>query len=249
MPRKATTKKPFDGLYLKINMSPAFERRLLFVSHQLPFNLEGDGFVLNQSHQQQYSGAESLKTFKVVHIGFSKDTLTKAQESELFTRHSAVQVNLDKEVSTGFYEGYCKTELWPLFHYILWDNATDGQVEAKNYEMYKKANEAFANTLEQVYQEGDLIWIQDYHLLLLPGMVRTRLPKATVGFFMHTPFPSSEIFRCLPKRSEILEGVLGANMVGFQTYSHARHFISSCTRVIGCESSPSGVEFKGLTVH
>jgi trehalose-6-phosphate synthase len=89
-------------------------------------------------------------------------------------------------------------ELWPLFHYLLWDNATDGKVEAKNYEHYKKVNETFAQAVESVYEAGDLIWIQDYHLLLLPAMLRSRLPHAFIGFFVHTPFPSSEIFRCLP---------------------------------------------------
>jgi trehalose-6-phosphate synthase len=226
------------------------QKRLLFISHQLPFHLNSDqsAFILDESHQQQYSGAESLTAFKVIHIGYSRDLLNSEQETLLFQKHSGIQVKLEKETAQGFYEGYCKTELWPLFHYILWDNATDGQVEAKNYEAYRKANELFCKQILKVYQEGDLIWIQDYHLLLLPGMVRAKLPKSTIGFFMHTPFPSSEIFRCLPKRSEILKGVLGANLVGFQTYSHARHFISSCTRVIGCESSPSGVEFNGWTV-
>ena len=80
-------------------------------------------------------------------------------------------------------------------------------------------------------------------------MIRKAIPDATVGFFLHTPFPSSEIFRCLPKRKEVLQGLLGSNLVGFQTYSYARHFISSCTRVLGLESSPKGVEYKGNVVQ
>ncbi len=103
-------------------------------------------------------------------------------------------------------------ELWPLFHYILWDNATDGQVEAENWGYNKEMNEAFAKEIFDVYEPGDIsmlmhgehvtdtckVWIQDYHLLLLPSILRSKLPTAIIGFFLHTPFPSSEIFRCLP---------------------------------------------------
>lgn len=94
-----------------------------------------------------------------------------------------------------------------------------------------------------------IVWIHDYHLMLLPSLLRKALPKANIGFFLHTPFPSSELFRCLPKRKEILSGILGSDLIGFQTYSHARHFISSCTRVLGLESSPGGVDFHGHVVQ
>ncbi|KAJ3415513.1 threalose-6-phosphate phosphatase [Chytridiales sp. JEL 0842] len=155
---------------------------------------------------------------------------------------------LDEKVAIGSYEGYCKTELWPLFHYILWDSVTDDSLGARNWEDYVSMNNEFAAKVIENYLPGDTIWIHDYHLLLLPSILRKALPKAPIGLFLHTPFPSSEIFRCLPKRKEILEGMLGANLIGFQTYSYARHFISSCTRVLGLESSPKGVEYKGCTV-
>jgi trehalose-6-phosphate synthase len=88
--------------------------------------------------------------------------------------------------------------LWPLFHYILWDGATDGTVETQNWVHYKTVNEQFADAICDLYEERDLIWVQDYHLMLLPTILRSRIPKANIGFFLHTPFPSSEIFRCLP---------------------------------------------------
>ncbi|KAJ3407202.1 threalose-6-phosphate phosphatase [Chytridiales sp. JEL 0842] len=162
--------------------------------------------------------------------------------------HQCVPVWLDDKVASGGYDGYCKTDLWPLFHYILWDSVTDGSLESKNWADYVAMNKAFADSVVTNYQPGDTIWIHDYHLLLLPAILRERLPEATIGFFLHTPFPSSEIFRCLPKRKEILQGILGANVVGFQTYSYARHFISSCTRVLGLESSPNGVDYRGNQV-
>lgn len=87
---------------------------------------------------------------------------------------------------------------------------------------------------------GDLIWIHDYHLLLVPALIRQTLSEAAIGLFVHTPFPSSEVFRCLPRRKEILDGMLGANLICFQTYSYSRHFVSSCVRVCGYESTPRG---------
>ncbi|KAG0034895.1 threalose-6-phosphate phosphatase [Podila clonocystis] len=138
--------------------------------------------------------------------------------------------------------------LWPLFHYILWDEATDGRIEKKNWDDYVFVNQQFADAIVEQYQPGDIVWIHDYHLLLVPHMLRQKLPSAAIGVFIHAPFPSSEIFRCLPKRVEILNGLLGANQIGFQTYSYARHFISCCTRVNGYESTPRGVDAMGSTV-
>lgn len=111
-----------------------------------------------------------------------------------------------------------------------------------------KFNEAFADKICEIYKPGDVIWVHDYHLLLLPQIIRQRLPKAYIGTFMHAPFPSSEYFRYLTKRTELLEGMLGSNMIGFQSYSYSRHFISACTRVLGFESTPSSVDAYGARV-
>ncbi|KAF9915390.1 threalose-6-phosphate phosphatase, partial [Lobosporangium transversale] len=126
--------------------------------------------------------------------------------------------------------------------------ATDGRVEKKNWDDYVFVNQQFADAIVEQYQPGDIVWIHDYHLLLVPHLLRQKLPGAAIGVFIHAPFPSSEIFRCLPKRVEVLNGLLGANQIGFQTYSYARHFISCCTRVNGYESTPRGVDAMGSTV-
>ena len=100
--------------------------------------------------------------------------------------------------------------------------------------------------MAEVYRPGDLIWIHDYHLLLVPSLLRQALPDAAVGLFVHTPFPSSEVFRCLPRRNEILDGMLGANLICFQTYSYSRHFTSSCIRVCGYEvTARGGIDVQG----
>ncbi|PFH48155.1 glycosyltransferase family 20 protein [Amanita thiersii Skay4041] len=157
-----------------------------------------------------------------------------------------VPVWLDDKVAHGHYDGYCKQTLWPLFHYLLWqDVATEYASADTHYPFYEAANAGFARKIAEVYRPGDLIWVHDYHLLLLPRLIRESLPDAVVGLFVHTPFPSSEVFRCLPRRKEILDGMLGANLVCFQTYSYSRHFISTCIRVCGYEATARGIDVDG----
>ncbi|ORZ33533.1 glycosyltransferase family 20-domain-containing protein [Catenaria anguillulae PL171] len=186
--------------------------------------------------------------------------LTEADKIELtsmlWDQQKCVPIFLDHDTAVSHYEGYCKATLWPLFHYVLWDGATDGRKELKDWDSYTRVNQTFAAIAAKHYVPGDLVWVHDYHLLLTPSMLRTQLltahptddsisHSAPIGLFIHTPFPSSEIFRCLTKRTPLLEGILGASLVGFQTYSYARHFVSCCTRVLGLESSPTGVDFHG----
>ncbi|KAH8082822.1 trehalose 6-phosphate phosphatase [Cristinia sonorae] len=154
---------------------------------------------------------------------------------------------LDDKVAHGHYDGYCKQTLWPLFHYLLWqDVATEYASADAHWAPYAEVNAAFARKVVEVYQPGDLIWVHDYHLLLTPLLIRQSLPEAAIGLFVHTPFPSSEVFRCLPRRKEILDGMLGANLICFQTYSYSRHFTSSCVRVCGYEiNSKGGIDVQG----
>ncbi|KZT60964.1 glycosyltransferase family 20 protein [Calocera cornea HHB12733] len=160
-----------------------------------------------------------------------------------------IPVTLNEKIAHGHYDGYCKTTLWPLLHYLLWqDVATETPSQDQYWETYVQANQAYADAIASVYQAGDLVWVHDYHLLLVPRMLRQLLPDAHIGLFVHTPFPSSEVFRCLPRRKEILDGMLGANLVCFQTYSYARHFTSTCIRVNGYESAPGGVDVQGNQV-
>jgi len=158
-----------------------------------------------------------------------------------------IPVWLEDKEAHGHYEGYCKQTLWPLFHYLLWqDVATEYASADKYWADYEATNAAFARRILDVYKPGDLIWVHDYHLLLVPKLLRQLLPDALIGLFVHTPWPSSEVFRCLPRRKEIIDGMLGANLVCFQTYSYSRHFTSSCIRVCGYETTPKG---RGIDVE
>lgn len=142
---------------------------------------------------------------------------------------------------------YAEHELYTLFHYKQ-NEPADGRAARKTWADYYKMNKLFADRILELYKPGDIILIHDFYLLLLPSLLRQRLPNVYIGFHLHVPFPSSEFYRCLSRRKEILEGVLGANMVGFQSYSYSRHFSSCCTRVLGFDSSSAGVDAYGAHV-
>ena len=138
--------------------------------------------------------------------------------------------------------------LWPLFHYL------PGEIDFNeaHWDGYHQANAAFAAALKDQVREGDLIWVEDYHLMLLPAMLRELLlgvANVRIGFFLHTPFPSSEVYRVLPVRKEVLLGILKCDLIGFHTYDYARHFLSSCGRILAISTMPNGAEFDGRFVH
>lgn len=142
---------------------------------------------------------------------------------------------------------YAESIIWPILHYIQGE-PTDGRQEKEWWCDYVTLNEAYAEKIISIYKPGDIIWIHDYYLFLLPQILRMKLPSAYIGVFLHSPFPSSEYFRCLPKRKELLEGVLGANLVACQSYAFARHFISSCARLLGVETAPTYISAYGIHV-
>ncbi|KAG8760617.1 hypothetical protein FRC14_002463 [Serendipita sp. 396] len=144
---------------------------------------------------------------------------------------------------SGCYDDFCHQVLWPSLHYIIPDAPkTKVMYESSSFIQYKSVNEAFADKICSIWREGDIIWVNDYHLMLLPQLLRTRLPKAAIGFFLHVAFPSSEIFRCLAARESLLRGMLGADLIGFQTHSYARHFRQTVSRILSMEATPKGVQ-------
>lgn len=148
-----------------------------------------------------------------------------------------------KEVEL-YYEGYANDTLWPLFHYFQ----SVAHFSGEYWEAYQTVNEKFAVATAEVSANDARIWIQDYHFMLLPSMIRERLTASTIGFFLHIPFPSFEIFRLLPQRKELLKGLLGADVVGFHVYDYAQHFLDSCRRLLGVPSSNGILEYEGRRV-
>ncbi|KAJ3388422.1 Trehalose-6-P synthase/phosphatase complex synthase subunit [Entophlyctis sp. JEL0112] len=173
-----------------------------------------------------------------------------AVQAHLLSKFGAVPVFLDPQTADLHYNGFSNGILWPLFHYQPGDINYDEQ----SWEAHKRATIAFADVVSAHVRDGDLVWIHDYHLMLLPEMLRARLdpakfPNVKIGWFLHIPFPSSEIYRVLPVRKEILMGVLAADLLGFHTYDYARHFLSSCARILGAHTMPNVVEFEGRNVY
>jgi len=142
---------------------------------------------------------------------------------------------------------FCNGVLWPLLHHMPLNVDGARSYRPSLFAAYRRVNELFAEAVFRELQDGqldDIVWIHDFQLLLVPQMVRLRAPHSRIGLFVHTPFPTGEIYRTLPARREILEGMLGADMIGFHTVHYARHFISVCQRVLGLDVQPNGVRYR-----
>jgi hypothetical protein len=183
---------------------------------------QGNGCLTNAIRAAQRSG--NMDVLWLGTIGFPTDELEETTKQEIAEKLESEYESLTVYVSDSDFDGhyvhYCKTVLWPVFHYQMPDHLKSKAYEDHSWKYYVNLNRAFANKIVKSYKRGDIIWIHDYHLLLLPKMVREKLPDAQIGFFLHTAFPSSEVFRCLAMRNPLLEGMLGANLVVFQTLEY-----------------------------
>ena len=182
-------------------------------------------------------------------LGMPTDALEDTQqkqdiEDRLATEYDSLTVFCKDSDFDGHYTHYSKQILWPVFHYQIPDNPKSKAYEDHSWVFYVKVNQAFADKIVKNWKRGDIIWVHDYHLLLVPSMIRKKLPDAKIGFFLHVAFPSSEVFRCLAVRKELLEGMLGANLIGFQIHEYARHFLQTCSRLLCVEATPDGVQLE-----
>ncbi|EPQ30769.1 uncharacterized protein PFL1_01670 [Pseudozyma flocculosa PF-1] len=177
--------------------------------------------------------------------------LGPAEKREVEMRYrkekSSVPVWVDDDDFDSSYNQFCKQILWPTFHYTL-PTSKGLEHEQESFRAYVEVNRRFADAIEEAYEEGDIVWINDYHLLLVPQMVRERLPHATIGLFVHIAFPSSELFRCLSVRETLLKGMLGADLIGFQTHNFCRHFRQTVSRILQLEATPKGIQLDGSFV-
>jgi trehalose 6-phosphate synthase/phosphatase len=160
-------------------------------------------------------------------------------------KHGYVAVEIPAKISRSFYEGYANDTLWPLLHGF----PTLVVFAPESWHAYRDANERFADAVANRMRKGDLVWAHDYQLMLVPQLIRERSPEARVGFFLHIPFPSSEVFHILPEREDVLLGLLGADSIAFQTHGHLHNFRRSLLQVLGLESSMDEVQIDGRRVH
>lgn len=227
--------------------------RILLVSNRLPVtvNVQGGQVSITPSSGGLATGLRGPhEKSGGLWIGWPGDVseLSPAQRKELDQRLMDVHtipLYLSDEEHNRYYQGFANGVLWPLFHYLL-DKVA---LESRDFEMYKSVNERFADTVAMHYKSGDLIWVHDYQLMLLPSLLRERLPDARIGFFLHIPFPSSEVFRILPWRKEVLEGLLGADLIGFHTLAYMRHFTGTLLRVSGIETQVDHLAYRGRQIQ
>ena len=225
--------------------------RLILVANRLPVSVDlSNGQVKTQpSSGGLATGMRGLaKAEQTSWVGWPGGTPGSDEQrallDEQLREHSATAVYLSTQEAERFYEGMSNSVIWPLFHYLV-DRMP---LFVKDFDDYRAVNERFADAVCAEAGEEDLIWIHDYHLLLLPAILRERLPRARIGFFLHIPFPSSEIFRLLPHREQLLRGLLGANLIGFHTYGYARHFADALLGTLGIEPELDRVDIEGRNV-
>lgn len=222
--------------------------KTIIVSNRLPLQvrIENDQIEVTPSVGGLATGLKSVhKEGNGLWVGWSgitEEELTPELETKIskaVTKAQCVSVNLTQRDLDHYYYGFSNRTLWPLFHYFI----EYTEYNPESWDVYKSVNQKFADKVLEHVEEGDNIWIQDYQLLLVPAMVKAKRPDISIGFFNHIPFPSYEIFRTFPKRKELLEGMLGADLIGFHTYDYERHFLSSVKRILSLDVSFNKVTY------
>ncbi|MDD4971206.1 MAG: bifunctional alpha,alpha-trehalose-phosphate synthase (UDP-forming)/trehalose-phosphatase [Paludibacter sp.] len=210
--------------------------KLIIISNRLPLkaNKSDNGtFEFSRSEGGLTTGLDSLEMDLEKHwVGWPGAFAESDEEQVEITEHldplKFHPVFLTAEHIQNYYEGYSNNTLWPLCHYFY----AYVEYENKYWEAYKEVNEMFCQAAIPFIEPGDIVWVQDYQLMLLPQLLRKAIPGISIGYFHHIPFPSYELFRVLPERNELLKGLLGADLIGFHTYDYMRHFVSACERVM-----------------
>ena len=222
------------------------QRRLIIVSNRLPFSVARSehafeyrettgGLVTGLASFLSSIGTDPGMPAEYVWVGWPGATIEPEARPRIreqaLKQYRSVPVFLSEEEMDHFYLGFCNKTIWPLFHSF----PTFTEYDETMWQTYQAVNERFRDTLCELLRPEDIVWIHDYHLMLLPRMLRDRMPHVHIGFFLHIPFPSYEIFRLLPSgwRREILDGLLGADLVGFHTYEYTQHFLQSVLRILG----------------
>jgi trehalose 6-phosphate synthase/phosphatase len=219
---------------------------LINVSNRLPVTVEEDR--VTKSSGGLVAALEGLPEgqYKTKWIGwpgaaFPEESRRQEIARTLAEEHGCVAVFLSQEEATAFYEGFSNSSIWPLLHYL----PNYLRYEPAWWEHYQNVNRTFAEKVLETVHEGDLVWVHDYQLMLLPAMLRAAAPNLRIGFFLHTPFPAYEIFRCHPRRRELVAGMLGANRIGFHAFGYLRHFCSTVQRLLRIETELTHIPSEG----
>lgn len=224
--------------------------KIIFISNRLPVTVQKEEG--NIQYKKSIGGlATGLENYHaqsdslwVGWTGIAKENLNQGEEREiarvLRDQYKCQSVFLSEGEIEEYYYGFCNKTIWPLFHYF----SDKAEYHSQTWETYKKINQKFFEATAPFIEDGDILWVHDYQLMLLPQMIREKYPNTKIGFFLHIPFPSFEIFRLLIWRVEILQGLLGSDLIGFHTYDYVRHFLSSVKRLLGLDHSLNKIAYE-----
>jgi trehalose 6-phosphate synthase/phosphatase len=233
--------------------------RLIIISNRLPFSVDRDGDKVSvrqssgglvsaiKSYFENTAGSEKTITEKLwVGVADFPQEDWRAVEHEQ-NQHGDFKVLPlfafnDKQLYDDYYNGFSNSVLWPLFHYF----SSLAEYKTNYFEAYIKVNLFFADQLTPMLHPDDIIWIHDYQLMLLPQLLRGENPELSIGFFLHIPFPSYEIFRLLPTewKKTLLQGIMGADLIGFHTHDYVQHFIQSVKMVLGLDNYFQNLQYQ-----
>ncbi|MEE8607307.1 MAG: bifunctional alpha,alpha-trehalose-phosphate synthase (UDP-forming)/trehalose-phosphatase [Nitrospiraceae bacterium] len=235
--------------------------RLLVVSNRLPvtvteregklqFQRSAGGLVSGLSAYLDSLRGSPLADSQYIWVGWPgvtvNDRMKEKVKSELFSEFQSYPVFISERDMETFYYGFCNRTIWPLFHYF----PSRSVFNESDWKSYKRVNSIFCDAVMDVIKPDDVVWIHDYHLMLLPKLLREKMPEVPIGFFLHIPFPSFELFRMLSKgwSREILEGLLGAHLIGFHTHDYTQYFLRCVLRILGHEHSMGQMVVNGGVV-
>ena len=226
--------------------------KLIIIANRLPVKAikVKDHFRFTRSEGGLTTGLDSLETDIEKHwVGWpgvdAKTELEQVKISKRLKKRNFHPVFLTAKDIEEYYEGYSNSKIWPLCHYFF----TNIKHEPSHWEYYQKINKLFAQAVSEIIEPGDIVWVQDYQLMLLPKLLRDKHNNISIGYFHHIPFPSYELFRVLPERAELLNGLLGADLIAFHTFEYMRHFISAVERVLDLSFDLDEIRLKDRVVR
>jgi len=269
--------KIFDRLYVLIQTLIVFgkkekiektekkkeptSKRTVIVSNRLPVTLEihDDTITYMPSSGGLVTGLQSFLQNKAsdtaahefIWIGWPGCSIPEEKKEEVIKKlskeYNCIPVFIDEKMMDKFYHGFCNKTIWPLFHYFQ----VYTEYNEENWLNYIEVNKVFHEVVSKNLNSGDVVWVHDYHLVLLPRMLRETHYDAHIGFFLHIPFPFFEIYRLLPKiwRENILLGLLGSNVIGFHTHNYVQYFLSCVLRILGIDHSTGQITYGNRLIH
>lgn len=221
--------------------------RLILVSNRLPVQWDGTPNVGGlATGLSSFLSHWKSQGHEVLWVGWPGKSIPEKEQNlyakKMLQEHGTIPVFLKQKLADSFYNGFCNKTIWPLFHYFT----ANCEYSDVTFDSYEEANLEFSKTIRSIYQPGDWVWVHDYHLFLLPGILRNEFPNILLSFFLHIPFPTFEIFRLLPERfrTKILKGLLGADLIGFHTQSYTQYFLRSLLRCLGIENERGIIYFQ-----